>query len=106
LIRLPVPSAVARGSVCDGLLVCLALLGRDHERFERAAVVWHSRWCAQSPGVGFAESRAALDALESLAGFEPDRGAAVQALRAACSETEGVEEILDGWLAKGGDASD
>jgi hypothetical protein len=96
--RIPVPSAVARGSLRDGLVMCLGLLGRDHERFEHAAVGWHSRWCAESPGTGFAESRAALDALESLAWG--DRSAAVQRLRSACGETEGVEEILDGWLAK------
>jgi hypothetical protein len=85
--------------------MCLGLLGRDHERFERAAVVWHSRWCLQSPGIGFVESRAALDALEDLACVDVDRAAAVQALRSACGETEGVDEILDGWLAKPGDAA-
>jgi hypothetical protein len=86
-----VPSAAARGSLCDGLLMCLALVTSDPERFERAAVVWHRRWCAQSRGSGFAESRAVLDALESLAYGDPD--AAAQALRSACADTEGVDEV-------------
>jgi hypothetical protein len=99
-IRPRVPSAVARGSLCDGLLMCLALLVSDQERFERAAVVWHHRWCAQTPGVGFADSRATLEALESLAGVDPT--AAVRALRFACGKTEGVDEVLEGWLAARG----
>jgi hypothetical protein len=78
--------------------MCLALVASDPERFERAAVVWHQRWCAQSPGIGFAESRAVLDALESLASVDP--GAAAEALRSACADTEGVDEVIDGWLAK------
>jgi hypothetical protein len=78
--------------------MCLALVTSDPERFERAAVVWHRRWCAQRPDIGFAESRAVLDALESLTYVDPD--AAAQALRSACADTEGVEEVIDGWLAK------
>jgi hypothetical protein len=92
----PVPSAVLRGSLRDGLLVCLGLLATDPERFERAAIVWHRRWCAERPGIGFAESRAALSALEALPGSAPEAAAA--RLRAACPQTEGVEEVLDAWL--------
>ena len=96
--RIPVPSAVARGSLCDGLVMCLALLRSHPERFEHAAAVWHSRWCAQTPGVGFAESRAVLDALESLASVEPAEAA--RALRSACGDTDGIDDAIDGWLAK------
>jgi hypothetical protein len=94
----PVPSAVLRGSLRDGLLVCLGLLATDPERFERAAVVWHRRWCAERPGIGFAESRAALSALEALPGSAPE--AAAVRLRAACPQTEGVEEVLNVWLER------
>jgi hypothetical protein len=94
----PVPSAVIRGSLRDGLLVCLGLLATDPERFERAAVVWHRRWCAEQPGIGFAESRAALSALEALPGSDP--AAAAAALRSACPRTEGVEEVLNAWLER------
>jgi hypothetical protein len=69
--RDPLPSAVVRGSLRDGLLVCLGLLASDPARFEPAAVAWHSRWCAELPGIGFAESRAALSSLEALAGPHP-----------------------------------
>jgi hypothetical protein len=92
----PVPSAVLRGSLRDGLLVCLGLLATDPERFEQAAVVWHRRWCAEQPGIGFAGSRAALSALEALPGSDPEAAAAE--LRAACPRTEGIQEVLDAWL--------
>ena len=95
----PVPSAVLRGSLRDGLLVCLSLLARDPERFERAAVVWHRRWCAEQAGIGFDESRAVLSALEALSCSDPEAAAAD--LLAACPETEGVKEVLDGWLERG-----
>jgi hypothetical protein len=95
---LPVPSAVLRGSLRDGLLVCLGLLARDPERFERAAVVWHRRWCAEQAGIGFVESRAVLSALEALSCSDPEVAAAD--LLAACPETEGVKEVLDGWLER------
>jgi hypothetical protein len=103
-VRLPVPSAVTRGSLCDGLVMCLALLRSDPERFEHAAAVWHSRWSALTPGVGFAESRAVLDALESLASVDPV--AAARALRSACRDTEGIDEAIDAWLAKRGLTAD
>ena len=98
--RRPLPSAVVRGSLRDGLLVCLGLLATDPERFEQAAVVWHRRWCAEQPGLGFADSRAALSALEALTG--PDPEAAAAALRAVCPQTDGVEEVLEAWLDRPG----
>jgi hypothetical protein len=36
----PLPSAVVRGSLEHGLLVCLALLDHDRACFEPAAVAW------------------------------------------------------------------
>ena len=96
--RRPVPSAVLRGSLRDGLLVCLGLVTTDPERFERAAVVWHRRWCAEQPEIGFAESRAVLSSLEALSYSNPEAAAAE--LLAACPETEGVREVLDGWLER------
>ena len=96
--RRPVQSAVLRGPLRDGLLVCVGLLATDPERFERAAVVWHRRWCAEHPGIGFAESRAVLSALEALSCSDPEEAATD--LLAACPETEGINEVLDGWLER------
>ena len=94
------PSAVVRGSLRDGLIVCLGLLARDPSRYEAAAVAWHSRWCRELSGVGFAESLAALSALEALAGPDP-----VEAGRNLCAvcEHDGLEElaqVIEAWLER------
>ena len=94
------PSAVIRGSLRDGLLVCVGLLERDPARYEAAAVAWHARWCQELPGVGFAESLDALAALEALAG--PDPVAASRSLCAAC-EHDGLQElveVIEAWVER------
>lgn len=94
------PSAVVRGSLDDGLKVCLGLLASEPDRFEPAAVAWHRRWCAELSGIGFADSRAALSALEALSG--PDPAGAARALRATClrHELDEVGTVLDAWLKR------
>ena len=96
--RRPLPSAVVRGSLGDGLKVCLGLLAREPERFEQAAVVWHGRLCAGLPGIDFADSRALLSALEALTG--PNPPAAGRALRATCLQhgLDDMAAVLDAWL--------
>lgn len=91
------PSAVVHGSLDDGLMVCLGLLASEN-RFDAAVVAWHGRWCAELPGIGFAESRAALSALEALTGADP--AAAGRALRATCLRygLAEVAAVLDAWL--------
>jgi hypothetical protein len=94
----PLPSAVVRGSLEHGLLVCLGLLTHDRECFEPAAVVWHARWCEMVPGARIAESRAVLSALEALGGDDPSAGA--RALRDRCGQHQlhGLTVVLDHWL--------
>jgi hypothetical protein len=92
------PSAVVYGSLKDGIVVCLGLLAEEGDRFEPAAVAWHARWCASLPGVLFAESRAALCALEALMGPQPSAGAL--ALSDVCRRhgVDDVASVLDMWL--------
>lgn len=94
----PLPSAVVRGSLEHGLLVCLGFLKHDRACFEAAAVAWHARWCETVPGARIAESRAVLSALEALAGDDPSAGA--RALRDRCGQHQlrGLTVVLDRWL--------
>lgn len=94
----PLPSAIVRGSLEHGLLVCLGLVNRDPDCFEPAAVAWHARWCEQVPGARIAESRAVLSALEELGGVDPYAGA--RALRDECQrhELQGLASVLEHWL--------
>jgi hypothetical protein len=94
----PLPSAVVRGSLEHGLLVCLGRLNRDPDCFEAVAVAWHARWCEKVPGTRIPESRAVLSALEALGGADPSAGA--RALRGLCQEhqLQDLTAVLDHWL--------
>jgi hypothetical protein len=97
------PSAVAFGSLEDGMKVCLGLLRRDPDRFEPAAVAWHARWSASSPAASFEESRAVLSSLEALRG--PDPAGAAGELSAACQQCRQDElaSVFDAWLERRSD---
>jgi hypothetical protein len=94
----PLPSAVVRGSLEHGLLVCLGFLSHDRDCFEPAAVAWHARWCETVAGARIAESRAVLSALEALGGADPPAGA--RALRGLCRQhqLQDLTAVLDHWL--------
>jgi hypothetical protein len=96
----PLPSAVVRGSLEHGLLVCLGRLNRDPKCFEPTAVAWHARWCGKVPGARIAESRAVLSALEALSGADPSTGA--RALRDLCQQRQlqDLTAVLDHWLER------
>lgn len=96
--RRPLPTAVVRGPLDDGLKVLLGLLDSDPQRFEAAAVAWHQRWCGELAGLSFAESEEVLTALAAFTGDDPE--AAVRCLRDAC-RTHGLDPVaavLDDWL--------
>lgn len=48
-----------------------APLESEPDAFEAAAVAWHERWCAELPGIRFADAHAVLSALEALSGPDP-----------------------------------
>ena len=90
LPRVPLPEALA---------LCL-LLREDRERFERAVVRWHARFCMEVSGVGASEAQLALSALRSIARPEYEAGArALIALleRRGLAEAAGVAEQ---WLER------
>jgi hypothetical protein len=94
--RAPMP----RPNLVDALTSCLAMLEEDPERFQRAAVVWHARWCTLIPALTLAEAHAALAALEALPGRHAGDGA--QTLRALC-DRHGLPEVaavLDAWAVR------
>jgi hypothetical protein len=94
----PLPSAVVRGSLEHGLLMCLGFLNHDRDCFEPAAVAWHARWCETVPGTRIAESRAVLSALEALEGDDPSAGARALRDRSAQHGLQGLTVVLDQWL--------
>jgi hypothetical protein len=59
----------------DALELILLLLESEPSRFERAALRWHSRYCAEVRDVGFEEAQAVLACLAGLAGRQPKAAA-------------------------------
>ena len=65
-------------SLPDALELVLLLVD-DPGRFQRAALHWHARYCAEVPDVGFEEAHAVLACLSGLAGRRPKPVAAALA---------------------------
>jgi hypothetical protein len=65
----------------DALAVCMAIRDAEPLRFERAALRWLARFCAERPNATVAEVRAAAAAFEDMA---RDPVAALAVLQALC----------------------
>jgi hypothetical protein len=90
-------SELGRLSLADALAVTLVFLPGDRERYERACVRWHARWCLEvRPRPD--EAGLALAALRALPG--PARDAGGEAL-VELLESRGLDDaarVLGGWL--------
>ncbi|MGI8593974.1 MAG: hypothetical protein ACR2ML_06345 [Solirubrobacteraceae bacterium] len=91
---------LGRLSLADALAVCLVFRDHDddHDRYERAAVRWLSRFCQETSGVALRDAQLALAALAALTG--PARHGAARAL-AELAETydrDDVAQVFDEWL--------
>ena len=85
----------------EALALCLLLVD-DSQRYERAIVRWHGRFCLEVRGVGAGEAQLALAALRALSG--PGREAGGRALVALC-QAHGLTEagdVLERWLSQRG----
>jgi hypothetical protein len=94
--RRPISPSLPR--LDSALSACLATLRDEPARFERAAMVWHARWCTLLPELTLAEAKLALGGLEALQGPQAVEGA--QALRRLC-DLHGLADVagvLDRWI--------
>ena len=93
----PTAAEVGRLSLAEALAVTLVFLPGDRERYDRACVRWHARWCLEvRPRAD--EAGLALAALRALPG--PARDAAGEAL-VELLEARGIEDaacVLAKWL--------
>jgi hypothetical protein len=76
-IALSAATEVGSLGLTEALELCLLLCGQDPEKFSRAAVRWHGRYCREV-NAGIEEAQAVLAALGALRG--PRREAAATAL--------------------------
>ena len=73
---------LAQISLGDALVVCVAIRDAKPEQFERAALRWIARYCAERPTVTLADVRAAAEAFEWMAARPED---ALDALQRLCA---------------------
>ena len=89
---------LGRLSLADALAVCLVFRDSDRERYERAAVRWHARFCHETAGVTVQDAQLALAALTALTGPARHGAARVLAELAEAYGHDDVAQILDEWL--------
>jgi hypothetical protein len=56
------------GVLTDALELCLLLAEKEPARYERAALRWHARYCAETRGVGVGDAQVVLGLLALLPG--------------------------------------
>jgi hypothetical protein len=88
---------LGRLSLADALAVTLVFLPGERERYERASVRWHARWCLEArPRAD--EAGLALAALHAFPG--PSRQAAAEALieLLEARDLRDAAEVLTRWV--------
>jgi hypothetical protein len=81
----------------EALAICLDMVGSRH--YERAAISWHTRFCAYAPAMTFLDAQATMTALAALPGSDQ---AAAAAQLAALSRRYGLGDVavaVESWLA-------
>jgi hypothetical protein len=86
----------------EALELCLVLLDSRPEKFARAALRWHGRYCREVTGVGLEEGQAVLASLSALRG--PRAEAAARAL-AELLYRRGMERACEALTQWAGEAS-
>ena len=91
-------SALPNVGLVEALELCLLLCDREPEKFSRAAVRWHGRYCRETKA-GLDEAQAVLAALGALRG--PRREAAAAALSDLIYRRglERASEAVNRWAA-------
>ena len=98
-IALAAAAELPRVDLADALALCL-LLRDDGERFERAIVRWHGRFCLEVPGVGASEAQLALAALRSTARPEYEAGARALITLLDHHGLVAAAEVAERWLER------
>ena len=98
-IALAAAAELPRVDLADALALCL-LLRDDGERFERAIVRWHGRFCLEVGGVGAGEAQLALSALRSTARPEFEAGARALIVLLEQHGLDAAAEADEQWLER------
>jgi hypothetical protein len=81
----------------EALAICLDMIGS--KRYERAAISWHTRFCAYAPELTFSDAQALMTALAALPGSEHGAAAARLAELSRRYWLDDVAETVERWVA-------
>ena len=81
----------------EALAICLDMVGS--KRYERAAISWHTRFCAYAADLTFSDAHAVMTALAALPGSDKDIAATQLALLSRRYGLGEVAEVVEGWAA-------
>jgi hypothetical protein len=81
----------------EALAICLDMVGS--ERYERAAISWHTRFCAYAPELTFSDAQALMTALAALPGSERAAAAAQLAALSRRYWLDDVADTVESWVA-------
>jgi len=96
-IALATAAELPRVDLADALALCL-LLRDDEQRFGRAIVRWHARFCLEVPGVSASEAQLALAALRCIGGAECEAGASALVALLHRHALEDCARQVEQWL--------
>ena len=84
-------------TLVDAMAVCLVYAQHDSDRFDRAIVRWHARFCLEARGMEPGAAQLALSA--ALALRRPEAPAAARVLAEICAQHRlgRVTDLLRGW---------
>jgi hypothetical protein len=81
----------------EALAICLDMVGS--ERYERAAISWHTRFCGYSPEMTFSDAQALMTALAALPGSEPAAAAVQLAELSRRYWLDDVADTVESWVS-------
>lgn len=88
-----------RVELADALALTLLLLDKERPRYERAALRWHARYCAETAGVKLDEATALLGLLAALRADDPEPVARVLTrFFAEHRSVPGGEQAVSRWI--------
>jgi hypothetical protein len=90
-----------RVELADALALTLLLRDKERARFERAALRWHARYCAETTDVSLDEAGALLSLLAALRANDPEPAGRILArFFAEQRSVPGGEQAISRWIAQ------
>lgn len=99
-LALTAAAEMPRVELADALALTLLLRDKERSRFDRAALRWHARYCAETPDVSLDEAGVLLSLLAALRASDPEpTGRMLARFFAEQRSVPGGEQAIGRWIA-------